>query len=695
MNKETVTREYNNYSDSYNALFNILTNVIANKEIKQDDVYDLEETHASYVNNAEIIRTALNQEDENIATDKLEKSKVITKETILDLLTEGGTRNIFYQGNDGEILIDGQGVPALVLLAKKLNLIATDGEDESSITLTPTFIQLLAASDILLGANNIKLEGYTTINGGFKIDENGNMEANDGKFKGNIEATSGKISSDLEVDGLNVSGTLTADALNVRQLNYFNDGITSDISLTVDTSITDTPNIFENNGKFNSLQRAIESIPKNLNGYTVSIAVNSILYENITIKGFNGGTLYVLFNKNNYGNILGHNCGAEILLQGTGTTTQVLVSNYKTTGNVNMRTGGDTSYNIVQTVPSGAVLLLTDFNSNGWGYTTYNGKSGWMSTNTSYMVKEEVYQTSGTSTAIQPNELITQDGYNFAAVFRNCPYVAIYNLELYSKTGDANNYTVGSIRGSYLDIENSKLCGSENGILANRGGRVFESNVTGKVNSIAQKVELSGTIYINDGTTVNGTISKDNSSQIIYSESGAVKDNTSNVGTNTNTTTATSAVTIYSNSGNTYRHNIYTGYKNDNTVRQGDYGFGDCDGIWLFGSQFANKLKGKKITKISLTVSRLKSGIYGNVTGILKMHNHTIQPSTAPVFTSGWSKEFVMIINTSMTIEITDATVLNAIKNGTCAGFGVQADYDKAHYATYEGTCTLVATIQG
>lgn len=224
-----------------------------------------------------------------------------------------------------------------------MNLIATDGEDESSITLTPTFIQLLAASDILLGANNIKLEGYTTINGGFKIDENGNMEANDGKFKGNIEATSGKISSDLEVDGLNVSGTLTADALNVRQLNYFNNGITSDISLTVDTSITDTPNIFENNGKFNSLQRAIESIPKNLNGYTVSIAVNSILYENITIKGFNGGTLYVLFNKNNYGNILGHNCGAEILLQGTGTTTQVLVSNYKTTGNVNMRTGGDTS----------------------------------------------------------------------------------------------------------------------------------------------------------------------------------------------------------------------------------------------------------------------------------------------------------------------------------------------------------------
>ena len=93
--------------------------------------------------------------------------------------------------------------------------------------------------------------------------------------------------------------------------------------------------------------------------------------------------------RNNCGYIFGHNCGAELLLQGTGTTSQILVSNYKTTGNVNMRTGGDVSYNIVQTVPTGATLLLTNFNSNGWGYTTYNGKSGWMSTNTSYMVKEE------------------------------------------------------------------------------------------------------------------------------------------------------------------------------------------------------------------------------------------------------------------------------------------------------------------
>ena len=418
------------------------------------------------------------------------------------------------------------------------------------------------------------------------------------------------------------------------------------------------------------------------------------MYENITIKGFNGGTLYVLFNKNNYGNILGHNCGAEILLQGTGTTTQVLVSNYKTTGNVNMRTGGDTSYNIVQTVPSGATLLLTNFNSNGWGYTTYNGKSGWMSTNTSYMVKEEVYETSGNSTAIQPSELLTQDGKNYAAVFCNCPYVALFDLEVYGKTGNTANYAVGGIRGSYVDLEGIKICGSENGVAAERGGRVFESNTTGKVNGIAQNANCSGTIYIQDGTTINGTISKDNSSQIIYSSSGAVQDTTSDVGTNNNTTTATSTITITSTGADTYRSTTYYNYKQDNTSRQGNYGWGNCNGLWVFGNKFT-QLKGKTITKLSVTVNRIQGGIYGNVTATLKMHNYEAIPSGMPSYIDGWNTSITTPINTTKTIEITDATVLNAISAGTCKGFGVQGPYDSSHYAVFDGNCTITATIQG
>ena len=696
----SIKESYDNYNESYNNIIKVLTDILDSKEVTEGSQALLEEAYVDYntdYTNAISVLHGQKMKEENKKIKELEYKKLDANvENILNVLTKNGMYNSIYTDEEGRILIDMQSIPKLTLLVQKLSLIAKglDGDDESSITIAPEFIELLSNSDIILRAKNILLEGLVTANGNFKILADGSIEATNANITGEINATSGKISSNLEVEGLNVSGTLTADSLNVRQLNCGDlNGVVSDVALVVDLTI-DTSNVFENNGKFSSLQRAIESIPKNLNGYTVSIEVNSILYENITIKGFNGGTLYIKFNKNNCGYIFGHNCGAELLLQGTGTTSQILVSNYKTTGNVNMRTGGDVSYNIVQTVPTGATLLLTNFNSNGWGYTTYNGKSGWMSTNTSYMVKEEVYQTSGTSTAIQPSELLTQDGKNYAAVFRNCPYVALFDLEVYGKTGNASNYAIGSIRGSYVDIENSKICGSENGMLASRGGRIFESNVNGKVNKIAQKAELSGMIYINDGTTINGTTSKDSSSQVIYSESGAVQDTTSNVGTNTNTTTATTTVTITSTGADTYRSTMYNNYKQDNTARQGNYGWGDCNGLWLFGSKFT-QLKGKTITKLTVKVNRIQGGIYGNVTATLKMHAHETKPSAMPTYTSGWSASITTPINTSKTIEITDATVLNAIKNGTCKGFGVQGTYDSSHYAVFDGNCTVTATIQG
>lgn len=695
----SIKESYDNYNESYNNIIKVLTDILDSKEVTEGSQALLEEAYVDYntdYTNAISVLHGQKWEEENKKIKELEYKKLDANvENILNVLTKNGMYNSIYTDEEGRILIDMQSIPKLTLLVQKLSLIAKglDGDDESSITIAPEFIELLSNSDIILRSKNILLEGLVTANGNFKILADGSIEATNANITGEINATSGKISSDLEVEGLNVSGTLTADSLNVRQLNCGDlNGVASDVALVVDSTI-DTSNVFENNGKFSSLQRAIESIPKNLNGYTVSIEVNSILYENITIKGFNGGTLYIKFNKNNCGYIFGHNCGAELLLQGTGTTSQILVSNYKTTENVNMRTGGDVSYNIVQTVPTGATLLLTNFNSNGWGYTTYNGKSGWMSTNTSYMVKEEVYQTSGTSTAIQPSELLTQDGKNYAAVFRNCPYVALFDLEVYGKTGNASNYAIGSIRGSYVDIENSKICGSENGMLASRGGRIFESNVNGKVNKIAQKAELSGMIYINDGTTINGTTSKDSSSQVIYSESGAVQDTTSNVGTNTNTTTATTTVTITSTGADTYRSTMYNNYKQDNTARQGNYGWGDCNGLWLFGSKFT-QLKGKTITKLTVTVNRIQGGIYGNVTATLKMHGYSTKPSGMPSYIDGWNTSITTPINTTKTIEITDATVLNAISAGTCKGFGVQGPYDSNHYAVFDGNCTITATIQ-
>lgn len=620
-----IVESKQNYDKTAASLQNLIQKILEAGEITQDDDNELVDLLTEYDKLYNTITSSI-QEQKNKTIrqeiDELKNNKIgATVDDLLNILTENGRKTFIYKDDDNNILIDMKAIPSLVMLVNKFKMIASDGEDESSIVLTPNFIELLSNSDILLKAKNINLEGLVTANGYFKILEDGSIEAVNGKF------------TDLEVDGLNVSRNLTADSITVRQLNCANlpGSIASDMNVTVDPSATDATNIFANNAKFTSLQNCINNIPKNLNGYTVNITVNSITYENITIKGFNGGTLYILFKANNFGYVFGHNCSSEILLQGTGTTSQTLVSNYETSGN---------------------------------------------------------------STAIQPSELLTQDGKNYAAVFCNCPYVALFDLEVYGKTGNTANYAVGGIRGSYVDLEGIKICGSENGVAAERGGRVFESNTTGKVNGIAQNANCSGTIYIQDGTTINGTISKDNSSQIIYSSSGAVQDTTSDVGTNNNTTTATSTITITSTGADTYRSTTYYNYKQDNTSRQGNYGWGNCNGLWVFGNKFT-QLKGKTITKLSVTVNRIQGGIYGNVTATLKMHNYEAIPSGMPSYIDGWNTSITTPINTTKTIEITDAAVLNAISAGTCKGFGVQGPYDSSHYAVFDGNCTITATIQG
>lgn len=48
-------------------------------------------------------------------------------------------------------------------------------------------------STVAIGADQIHLEGYTTINSGFSIDKSGNMTAKNGTFGGTVTATGGKI----------------------------------------------------------------------------------------------------------------------------------------------------------------------------------------------------------------------------------------------------------------------------------------------------------------------------------------------------------------------------------------------------------------------------------------------------------------------------------------------------------------------
>lgn len=315
-NIETITREHDNFSSSYDELVNLLEKVITNREITQDDKYDLEKAHATYTENYNEVKRILENEKESNLNDQLEevgyKKLDADLNSVMNILTNNGEKNTFYLGEDGRILIDMQSIPMLTLLVQKLSLIARglDSDDEeSSITIAPEFIELLSSSEILLKAKNIKLEGYVSANGGFSIDENGNMTANNGNFNGAV----------------NAQGNMTADTLIVRKIvsKDIINSLTNDINVTIATDGDDASAVISS-AKFYTVQGFLDALPKNLNGNSIYITLDKECNENLNLKGFSNGDIYLYMNMKNYnGHIAGYNCTAKLFIYGATTVTGI------------------------------------------------------------------------------------------------------------------------------------------------------------------------------------------------------------------------------------------------------------------------------------------------------------------------------------------------------------------------------------
>lgn len=85
----------------------------------------------------------------------------------------------------------------------------TDKYIENKVVKNDEVVAKINASQegVNIEADKISLEGYTTINDNFKIDEQGNMEAKNGKFSGEINAKSGTIGGfNITEDSLTAKG---------------------------------------------------------------------------------------------------------------------------------------------------------------------------------------------------------------------------------------------------------------------------------------------------------------------------------------------------------------------------------------------------------------------------------------------------------------------------------------------------------
>ena len=111
------------------------------------------------------------------------------------------------------------------------------------------------------------------------------------------------------------------------------------------------------------------------------------------------------------------------------TSTIKLNSNYKTTGNLNMRKGPATSYDRITTLPLGTVVTPTSVSSDkNWVQVKYNNQTGWISVN--YIKLDE------TSTPVQPENPSDKPGGQEETTAKK--YKTTGNLNM--RTGPATTY---------------------------------------------------------------------------------------------------------------------------------------------------------------------------------------------------------------------------------------------------------------
>lgn len=547
--------------------------------------YSLAHNNTGFVNEVAQIRVAVSYKSKTYYLEhtvtKIYDNKYISKQEVFDKITEGGTNQLIYKDpSTGEIYINA------------------------------TFIksgQLVA--DLIKG-------GILTLGG------TGNSDTGDyGRFRILDSTGQNELAS---MDGgemrmVNLQAEeLNATNLNVKNINCatYAPAIYEYTKVYVNTTSGNDEVEFESGAVFKTLQGALDSAPKNLNGFTTEIVLQTAVSENIVIRGFSGGTLNILMNsKNINGYVVARDCSAQVFILGGLTTTDI---------------------------PDGI-------------------------------------NNTGLRPNIQPSQLFSFGGYNYSFVAIGCPFVYVRSVDIFGKTGTTTNYCGGSVNGSNVYVQNVNAYASNSGWNVTTGGKMTTKETYGRCERLAYNVQLGGVAHICNGNSTGApsNIYTGNGGQVIQGNVTFV--GSGDVGSNNNTTTNNTSIVLNANYGDSYKVK-YSSWRNENTVTQGDWsGTGMHKGCWFFGNQFSD-LKGKTIKSIKLTLQRQRGGNSGSVTFTLKMHNYTSKPSGSPSYLSSWSKNVSLSVGQSTTITITDSTVLTAIKNGTMKGFGIEVSSTSNSY---------------
>ena len=435
--------------------------------------------------------------------------------------------------------------------------------------------------------------------------------------------------SEVIGDSFSVEGELTADTITANKINsaQYPSTLEDNIQISINSGGSDDNELYDG-VSFATVTGALEALPKFLNGKVVDIWVQEDIYENIDFQ-------------------------------------------YFISGRINLYLDGSAVYGYIRNYTSG-----TKVNVYG-GYMKFEtAKTG------------VIHPSTGCAVASRTASLVGQE---------NSP-INGYSLKIYGSDNASGSATtiVGVACDSYANgyYKDVQFINCDIGFRANAGGRIHAAQSSGVCSQYGFEAVSGGLITIANSPQCGGNKSNTHVSspgQIIAPTSVTYEGgNQTTDGNPAPTPTTTKTVTIKSNSGDTYRSSKYNNWKKDNTARQGDYGYGDCNGCWFFGTQF-NQFKGKNITKIELTIKRISGGSYAAVPIVVKTHNYTSRPSGKPSYGSSCGSVSIAVGNSGK-LTITNSTILKALSNGTIKGFGIQSAYNTSSYAVCSGSVTMKVT---
>lgn len=430
---------------------------------------------------------------------------------------------------------------------------------------------------------------------------------------------------------------LSATELNVEKLSVnsvesssITQQVTSATSVYVNSSTGNDDSEFIDEAIYATLQGALDACPKNLGSKTVHITLQTDVEEDVYCECYYGGRLRIFLNgKTIYGYLRGYAHECNTLFYG---------------GN-----------------PS-----------------DYYGLTG----------------------SIMPNKGYNHAGMSTSVSFAGCFNLFMANIKIYGATNLADGCSEDAALccgdGGYIYIRDLTAINTAYGFRANSNAVVYSDSSSGRTDKYGFAAVSGGQVRLSNGKHAGGK-----TANTYESSGGTVKyqsptfEGTSTSGSNTSKPPATTTykATYTSNYGDTYRSSVYNSWKKDNTVREGNYGYGNCNGAWFFGSKFA-ELKDRTITKVTIKISRTTGGTSSSVTHTLKAHKESSRPGGMPRYIDGYSQTFGLAVGSSTTVTITNSTVLNAIKDGTCKGFGLQSSYDKSHYSVCKGSATVTIYYQ-